>query len=70
MGIFDDDQRGRFDQTGEIVRNPHLPSGWRRDEPMALSLLLYDTQHRLVVASRPRHRRARHKRDRIYEMRY
>ena len=40
MAIFDDDQRGRFDQTGEIVHNLHLPFGWRRDGPMALSLLL------------------------------
>ena len=40
--------------NAEIVHNPHLPSGWRRDGPMALSLLLYDTRHRLVVASRPR----------------
>ena len=38
----------------EIVHNPPLPCGWRRDGPMALSLLLYDTKHRLVVASRPR----------------
>ncbi len=41
MAIFDDDQRGRFDQTGEIVRNPHLPYGWRRDEPISLSRLLH-----------------------------
>ncbi len=26
--------------NAEIVHNPHLPSGWRRDGPMALSLLL------------------------------
>ena len=52
--------------NAEIVHNPHLPSGWRRDGPMALSLLLYDTKHRLVVASRPQHRPARHKRHRIY----
>ena len=39
--------------NAEIVRNPHLPYGWRRDGPME-SLLLYDTQHRLVVASRTR----------------
>ena len=24
MAIFDDDERGRCDQTGEIVHNPHL----------------------------------------------
>ena len=52
--------------NAEIVHNPHLPSGWRRDGPMALSLLLYDTKHRLVVASRPRRRRARHIHHRIY----
>ncbi len=26
--------------NAEIVHNPHLPFGWRRDGPMALSLLL------------------------------
>ena len=26
--------------NAEIVHNPHLPCGWRRDGPMALSLLL------------------------------
>ena len=26
--------------NAEIVHNPHLPSGWRRAGPMALSLLL------------------------------
>ena len=36
LAIFDDDQRGRFDQTGEIVRNPHLPYGWRT-RPVALA---------------------------------
>ena len=41
MAIFDDDQRGRCDQTGEIVHNPHLPYGWRRDGPISLSLLLH-----------------------------
>ncbi len=25
----------------EIVRNPHLPYGWRRDAPISLSLLLH-----------------------------
>ena len=49
-----------------IVHNPHLPSGSRRDGPMALSLLRYGTKHRLVVASHPRHRPARHKHCRIY----
>ena len=33
--------------NAEIVHNPHLPSGWRRDGPMALSLLLHDTRHRV-----------------------
>ena len=33
--------------NAEIVHNPHLPSGWRRAEPMALSLLLHDTRHRV-----------------------
>ena len=27
--------------NAEIVRNPHLPSGWRRDGPIPLSLLLH-----------------------------
>ena len=55
MAIFDDDPRRDRPSTtthAEIVHNPPLPCGWRRDGPMALSLLLYDTQHRLVVASR------------------
>ena len=40
--------------NAEIVRNLHLPYGWRRDEPISLSLLLQDTGIEFVVASRTR----------------
>ena len=56
----------------EIVHNPHLPSGWRRDGPMALSLLLSirkcmaSSSLRVKDASRTRRRRARHIHHRIY----
>ena len=41
--------------NAEIVRNPHLPSGWRRDTPISLSLLLhYRKTWRSFVASRTR----------------
>ncbi len=30
--------------TQRSFHNPHLPSGWRRDGPMALSLLLHDAE--------------------------
>ena len=33
--------------NAEIVRNPHLPYGWRRDAPISLSLLLQDTRNRV-----------------------
>ncbi len=52
--------------NAEIVHNPHLPFGWRRDEPIPLSLLLHYERHgvRRRFADSTRH--ARHKRHRIY----
>jgi len=55
----------------EIARNPHQPEGWRRD-----GIVFFFAPppryhwHRVVVASRTRRRRARHKRYRIYEARH
>ena len=55
----------------EIARNPHQPEGWRQDD-----IVFFVAppprchRHRVVVASRTRHRRARHKRDRIYGTRH
>jgi len=52
--------------NAEIVRNPHLLSGWRRDAPISLSRLLRGTGHRVRRRFANSTRRARHKRFRIY----
>ncbi len=58
--------------NAEIARNPHTgPKGGGGTASISLSLLLRDAHwHRVVVASRTRRRRTRHKRHRIYEARH
>ncbi len=41
VGKEDDAWPSSTTTNAEIVHNPHLPCGWRRDGPMALSLLLH-----------------------------
>jgi len=57
--------------TQKSSATPISPKGGGGTASIFLSLLLHDAHwHRVVVASRTRRRRARHKRYRIYETRH